>query len=173
VHLAWPRDDPEVEVRPLEREDQAWKVDMLERAWGSTCIARFGELIDAAPLLGFVAQDRADRVGLLTYAARDDGVEVMTLDALVEGRGIGTALMDAVLAEATFRGAGRLWLVTTNDNVRALGFYQRWGLDLVRVIRDGVARSRLVKPSIPTVGNNGIPRRHELELELDLRPAPR
>jgi hypothetical protein len=57
--------------------------------------------------------------------------------------------------------------------VRALGFYQRWGMDLVRVIRGGVAQSQLVKPSIPTVGNDGIPRRHELELELVLRSAPR
>jgi hypothetical protein len=167
------RDDPGVEVRPLDPGDQAWKVDTLERAWGSTGVARFGELVDAAPLPGFVAQDGVDRIGLLTYAARADGVEVVTLESLIEDSGVGTALMDAVLAEATAREAPRLWLVTTNDNVRALGFYQRWGMDLVRVIRGGVAQSQLVKPSIPTVGNDGIPRRHELELELVLRSAPR
>jgi GNAT superfamily N-acetyltransferase len=160
-------------VRPLEPDDQAWKLDTLERAWGSTHIARLGELVDAAPLPGFVACDADDRVGLLTYEVRADGVEVVTLEALVEGRGIGTALMDAVQAEATACQAPRLWLVTTNDNVRALGFYQRWGMDLVRVIRDGVARSRMLKPSISTVGNDAIPRRHELELEVDFRSAPR
>ena len=160
-------------VRRLDPDDVAWKVDTLERAWGSTLVARLGELVDAAPLPGFVACDADDRAGLLTYEVRADGIEVVTLEALVEGRGIGTALMDAMLAEATARQASRLWLVTTNDNVRALGFYQRWGMDLVRVIRDGVTRSRLLKPSISTVGNDGIPRRHELELEVDLRSAPR
>ena len=173
VECAPSRDDPSVMVRPLDPDDLAWKLGTLERAWGSTVIARLGELVDAAPLPGFVAYDAGDRVGLLTYEERADGIEVVTLEALVEGRGIGTALMDAVLAEATARQAPRLWLVTTNDNVRALAFYQRWGMNLVRLVRDGVTRSRLLKPSILTVGNHGIPRRHELELEVDLRSAPR
>jgi GNAT superfamily N-acetyltransferase len=173
VHLAAPCDDPEVEVRPLDRDDEAWKVETLERGWGSTCVARLGELVDAARLPGFVAQDADDRIGLLTYASGPDAVEVVTLQSLAEGRGVGTALMDAVLAEATARGASRLWLVTTNDNVRALGFYQRWGMQLVRLVRGGVDRSRLVKPSIPVVGQLGIPRHHELELELVFRSAPR
>ena len=163
-------------VRPLTADDQRWKVDTLERAWGSTIVARLGEVVDAAPLPGFVAQDsdRGDRrVGLLTYAARGDGIEIVTIESLVEGLGIGGALMDAARALATAGDASRLWLVTTNDNVRAIGFYQRWGMDLVRVVRDGVTRSRLVKPSIPTIGQHGIPMRHELEFELVLSPTPR
>ncbi len=148
-------------------------METLERAWGSTLVARFEEVVDAAPLPGLVAQDGDRRVGLLTYASRDDGIEVVTVDALVEGNGIGTALMDAVRSVATARDAPRIWLVTTNDNLRAIGFYQRWGMDLVRVIRDGVTRSRLVKPSIPAVGQHGIPLRHELEFEVVLRPTPR
>jgi hypothetical protein len=63
-----------------------------------------------------------------------------------------------------------MWLVTTSDNVRALSFYQQWGMDLVALIRDGVAASRRVKPSIPSTGHRGIPLRHELELELLLDP---
>ncbi|WP_208896861.1 GNAT family N-acetyltransferase [Streptomyces incarnatus] len=65
-------------------------------------------------------------------------------------------------------GSGRLWLVTTNDNVRDLRFYQRYGFDLVAVHRDAVARSRALKPTIPRLGMDGIPIRHELELELRL-----
>jgi len=42
-------------------------------------------------------------------------------------------------------------------------------MDLVRVIPNGVTESRRVKPSIPEVGSNGIPLRHELEFELQLR----
>jgi RimJ/RimL family protein N-acetyltransferase len=86
---------------------------------------------------------------------------------------VGTALVDAVAEAARAAGAVRLWLVTTNDNLRALRFYQRYGFDLVAVHRDAIARSRALKPSIPRIGLGGIPIRHELELELDLhRPAP-
>ena len=74
--------------------------------------------------------------------------------------------MDAVHDHAVQREAPRLWLITTNDNLRAFAFYQRWGMDLRRVIRDGVDASRRVKPSIPTIGSTRIPARHELEFEL-------
>jgi ribosomal protein S18 acetylase RimI-like enzyme len=158
-------------VRSLAEADQPWKVTAIEHVWGTTIVARLGELVDAAPLPGFVAVDDADRVGLLTFVERADGIEVATVQALVEGRGVGRALMDAVYDHAVEREAPRLWLITTNDNVRAFAFYQRWGMDLRRVIRNGVDVSRRVKPSIPSIGNVGIPLRHELEFErvLDRR----
>jgi ribosomal protein S18 acetylase RimI-like enzyme len=159
------REDPLVIVRPLIEADQRWKEATLRAGWGATTVARLGELVDAALLPGFVAVDDDERIGLLTFAERDDGIEVVTIEAQLAGRGIGRALMDAVYDHAARREAPRLWLITTNDNVRAFAFYQRWGMDLSRVIRDGVAASRTVKPSIPTVGSTGITRRHELEFE--------
>jgi ribosomal protein S18 acetylase RimI-like enzyme len=152
-------------VRELAEADQAWKVTTLQTGWGATTVARLGELVDAAPLPGFVVVDDDARVGLLTYAERAGGIEVVTIQAQVAGRGVGRALMDAAYDHASRRKASRLWLITTNDNVRAFAFYQRWGMDLRRVIRDGVAASRRVKPSIPAAGNAGIACRHELEFE--------
>jgi DNA-3-methyladenine glycosylase I len=149
--------------------DTPWKLATLEAGWGSTIVARLGESIDAAALPGFVADYRSERAGLATYALRPDGLEVVTIQALVEGVGVGRALMDRLRGHGLDAGARRLWLTTTNDNVRAFGFYQRWGMDLVRVIPNGVTESRRVKPSIPEVGSNGIPLRHELEFELQLR----
>jgi ribosomal protein S18 acetylase RimI-like enzyme len=163
------RDDRRVLVRPVDHSDQSWKVSTLERGWGSTTVARLGGLIDAAPLPGFVAIDGEERVGLLTYAPRQDELEVVTIQSLCPGRGVGRSLMDAVRDEAARRAARRIWLITTNDNIRALSFYQRWGMDLRQFVRNGVDVSRLVKPSIPSVASNGIPLRHELELELLLR----
>jgi ribosomal protein S18 acetylase RimI-like enzyme len=146
--------------------DQRWKHDALVRFWGSTAVARQGALVDANILPGFVAELDGELAGLLTFARRDDELEVVTLHVEQEGRGVGRALMDAVLSHARDARIHRIWLTTTNDNVRAIAFYQRWGMDLVALIRDGVAVSRLVKPSIPMVGGNGIPIRHELEFEL-------
>ncbi|WP_406673419.1 GNAT family N-acetyltransferase [Nonomuraea sp. N2-4H] len=80
------------------------------------------------------------------------------------GRG---ELIDAVRAVAAERGLARLTLITTNDNTHALRFYQRYGFDLVALHREAVERARELKPSIPKE-SDGIPIRHELELELRL-----
>jgi ribosomal protein S18 acetylase RimI-like enzyme len=157
-------------VRALGDRDVAWKQEALRRVWGSTSVARLGELVDAMPLDGFVAiDDTGEPVGLLTYALRGNELEVVTIHADRPGGGVGRALMDAARKRADDVGARRLWLVTTNDNIRALAFYQRWGMDVAALHRDMIARSRAVKPKIPTTGEGGVPLRHELELELLLR----
>jgi ribosomal protein S18 acetylase RimI-like enzyme len=160
------REDRGVLVRALGDADDPWRLGTLQRGWGSTSVARLGELIDAAALPGFVATDGDERVGLLTYAQRRDELEVVTLQSLRPGAGIGRSLMDATRDHAATHAVRRIWVITTNDNVRALALYQRWGMDLCRLIRNGVEASRLVKSSIPTAGYDGIPLRHELELEL-------
>jgi N-acetylglutamate synthase-like GNAT family acetyltransferase len=81
----------------------------------------------------------------------------------------GTALLRAIETAALEAGARRLWLITTNDNTRAMQFYQRRGFDLVAFHRDAVTRTRAaLKPSIP-LEVEGIAVRHELELERILR----
>jgi ribosomal protein S18 acetylase RimI-like enzyme len=155
-----------VVVRPLGDDDQRWKEETLRRAWGSTAVARLGVLVDAAALPGLMAVVDGRPAGLLTWDRHGDDIEVVTLQAENEGGGVGRALMDAVLNLGRHTGARRIWLVTTNDNVRAIGFYQRWGMDLVRFVRHGVDVSRRVKPEIPQGGDDGIPVRHELEFEV-------
>jgi ribosomal protein S18 acetylase RimI-like enzyme len=157
-------------VRPLGDDDRSWKDEALCRVWGSTSVARLGALVDAAELPGFVALAGESRVGLLTFARVGDDIEVVTVQTDRESAGIGQALMDAVLTHARTTQGRRLWLVTTNDNVRAIGFYRRWGLELVDTINDGVAASRRVKPSIPLVAPDGIAVRDELIFARRLHP---
>ena len=86
--------------------------------------------------------------------------------------GVGTALVEAVRARALDAGCGLLWVVTTNDNVDALRFYQRRGFRLARLRTGAVDESReTVKPEIPAIGDHGIPLRDEIELEMSLAPA--
>jgi len=68
-------------------------------------------------------------------------------------------------------GVPRLWLVTTNDNSGAIGFYRARGLHVVAVHQGAVDRARALKPSIPLVGDNGVELHDEIELELDLAAA--
>jgi ribosomal protein S18 acetylase RimI-like enzyme len=154
------------EVRPIDAGDLEWMLAALQAVWGGTEVARKGELIDALELDGFVAVDGVDRIGLLTYALRGQELEVVTVHVDRAGEGVGRALMDAARNQATLLGATRMWLTTTNDNVRAYRFYQQWGMDFIALYHDGVARSRALKPSIPLTGTDGIAIRHELEFEL-------
>jgi ribosomal protein S18 acetylase RimI-like enzyme len=160
-----------IEVRPLTADDRRWSLEVETDSWGVPVVARLGELVDPTGLPGFVASVDGERAGLVTYAVRGDACEVVTIRSLREGRGVGRALLDAVREAAVEAGCGRLWLVTTNNNVRALAVYQRWGMDIVAFHRHAVddARRRL-KPSIGARDATGIPIAHELELELRLGP---
>ena len=154
-------------VRPLGDGDREWARATLRELWGETVVSR-GRVHDASVLPGFVAEEKGERRGLLTYRVDGDDCEVVTIDAFPQGGGAGTALLEAAAAAARDAGCGRLWLTTTNDNLRALRFYQRRGFRLSALHRDALARSRQLKPSIPEVGMDGIPLRDELELELTL-----
>jgi GNAT superfamily N-acetyltransferase len=157
------------EVRAVGDTDREWVRAALLDHWGSTGVARRGELVDPKPLPGFIASFDDEPAGFATYDVRGDECEVVTINAFAEGRGVGRALLEAVRDEARRRRCRRLWLVTTNDNLRALRVYQQWGFRLV-ALRPGAvddARSRL-KPEIGLVGEHGIPIRDELELEVEL-----
>ncbi|MEV4012784.1 GNAT family N-acetyltransferase [Nonomuraea angiospora] len=156
-----------ISVRPIEPQDLANVTRVLTESWGGSTVVALGrgELVDAAAQPGFIAEIDGELGGIITYARRGDSVEIITIDAVMPGRGVGAALLDAVRAVAAEDGAARLWLITTNDNTHALRFYQRYGFDLIALHRNGVDRARELKPGIPAEAD-GIPIRHELELEL-------
>ncbi len=89
----------------------------------------------------------------------------MTLDSLEEFQGIGSALLKAAEGIAQAHHCTRIWLVTTNDNLNALRFYQKRGYRITGVHPDAVTEARKLKPYIPTIGEFGIPLRDEIELE--------
>jgi GNAT superfamily N-acetyltransferase len=110
-------------------------------------------------------------VGLATYRLAEGECELVTINTLRSGVGIGSALLKAVKEAAQEAGCRRLWVITTNDNLEALRFYQLKSFQLVAVHRDALEASRRLKPRIPQVGQHGIPLRDELELELLLGSA--
>ena len=161
-----------LDVLPLTEDDRAWANGVEAESWSAHVVARLGELIDLTELPGFIAMLGGEPAGLASYAVRGDECELVTIRSLREGRGIGRALLDAVRNAAIEAGCTRLWLITTNDNLRALDLYQRWGMEIVAFYRDAVTNARRhLKPSIPERGAHGIPIAHELELELRLRTS--
>ncbi|MCP4427991.1 MAG: GNAT family N-acetyltransferase [Chloroflexi bacterium] len=155
-------------IQRLDRTTQTWANQFLERHWGTTQVVSRGQLYDAATLPGFVAFHNNEPVGLVTYRLDGDTCELMTINTDVEGRGIGTRLVTAVRESAIAANCRRLWLITTNDNLAALGFYQKRGFRITAVHPNALAVSRRLKPQIPLVGLNGIPLRDEIELAMEL-----
>ena len=124
------------------------------------------ELLDASTLPGFVAVRDGDRVGLALFCVRGDEYEVVSVWAAISGVGVGRGLMQRCFDDARARSCRRVWLTTTNDNVRAISFYQRLGMNLCAFHRDAVAADRRLKPSIPLRDEFGVGIDHELEFEL-------
>ena len=91
-----------------------------------------------------------------------------SLDSLRESHGIGTILMEKAVEQARLSQCRRIFLITTNDYLRALGFYQKRGFEIVTIYRGAVNESRKRKQGIPVIGMHGIPLRDEIELEMQL-----
>lgn len=132
-----------------------------------------GRLFEVADLAGFVAAREGEWLGHAAYDLNRDELEIALLERVVPGAGVGSALIARCAEVALSRGLGRVWLVTSNDNLDALRFYQRRGFVLVALHRDSVTRARAeLKPEIGLIGDAGIPIRDELELELPAAEWP-
>lgn len=150
-------------IRRLTQNDQPRLRDFWVEQWGDEIVVAHNEIIRYDEVEGFIYNDWA---GLLTFMIRSAECEVTSLNSLMEGKGIGTALINEVLREAKEKKYRRVFLIATNDNLHALGFYQRRGFELVAIQRGAVNESRKVKPTIPLIGENHIPLRDEIELEI-------
>jgi GNAT superfamily N-acetyltransferase len=158
-------------VRQREPVDRSAIAGFLAR-WNSLRVARLGVVEHPLERPALIAEEDGRLVGVLSYVIDRAWCEVLTLHADVRGRGVGTALIGEVKRIATAAGCTRLWVITTNDNVDALRFYQRRGFRLVALHRGAVDDSRArLKPEIPEIGDHRIPLRDELELELELVPG--
>ena len=160
---------PELILRPLTPADRSWVTQRITESWGSETVVVHETVYHPENLPGFAAESDGKIVGLLTYHIDGNAYEIVTLNAWHEGLGIGTALIEAAKQAAIQAGCRRLWLVTTNDNTHALRFYQKRGFMLCSLRVNAVAESRKIKPEIPPTGEDGIPIRDEIELDIDLR----
>ena len=158
---------PDFQIRPLNTEDKNWVTKLITECWGAEFVVVHSQKYYPHDLPGFAAVENDEKVGLITYCITKKNCEIVTLDSLKLSLGIGTALIEAVKDTARKAGCNRLWVITTNDNLYALRFYQKRGFSLVAVHRNAVEKSRKHKP-IPLTGLDDIPIRDEIELELIL-----
>jgi ribosomal protein S18 acetylase RimI-like enzyme len=158
-----------IRYRPLTSDDLPRLRRSWRERWGDEFVVAHGVVYRPEDLEGVVALDGDEWAGSMTYTFHGGECEIVSIDSLREGAGIGSALIGKAVEAARARGCRRLFLITTNDNLRALAFYQKRGFELAALHRGAVNESRKIKPSIPLTGENGIPLRDEIELELPLR----
>ncbi|MFC1898604.1 GNAT family N-acetyltransferase [Candidatus Cloacimonadota bacterium] len=157
-----------MQIRKIKPFDKLWIDNLFIREWGSTKIVTQGKLYDVNDLLGFIAEIGIKRVGFITYRIDHDECEVISLNSLKSGLGIGKVLLSEVIEQARNNNCKRVWLITTNDNRKAQKFYEHLGWELVKIHKNAIAISRKLKPEIPLLGFNDIPIRDEFKYELIL-----
>lgn len=157
-----------MEILQIDPTNRAMIDAFIIREWFTLQMVVHGERIDLGTADGWYACEDDDILGLITYRISEDEMEILSLDSLRENRGIGTALLSRALSKAKADGLKRVTLITTNDNLRAMQFYQKRGFDMVKLDRNALEQARRLKPEIPLIGLNGIPLRHEIEFALTL-----
>lgn len=154
-----------LQIQPPQTEaDRTWLTAVWKEEWGGEVMVTRGKSYRLSELAALIAWDGSERVGLATYVIHGHSCELMSLNALNRGRGVGSSLLAAVEGAARQAGCTRIWLITSNDNLDALKFYQRKGYRLETVHVGAIDEARQLKPSIPLVGYYEIPIHDEWEL---------
>jgi N-acetylglutamate synthase-like GNAT family acetyltransferase len=159
----------EINYRKILNEDKTWIKKFIQKHWGSNQIVVHKTKYYPYKLKGFLAENSKEKLGLITYKIENEKCEIITLDSIKENKEIGTKLVKLVFEKAKKKGCKLIWLITTNDNIKAIYFYQKLGFQLKKVNRNAVDKSRKIKPEIPLVNENGIPIRDELEFHLKIK----
>ena len=119
-------------------------------------------------LPGFLAFDHHRLTGFLFYTLGKAEIEIIAFECYEKFRGLGTRLLDQLKVVAEAHGVRRLFLMTHNDNLDALRFYQKRGFHLCGIHLNSMEAVRKLKPAIALIGDYGIPMRDEIDLEMIL-----
>lgn len=149
------REATSADVHAIER--------ICDRAWGETEIDVFGQTFDVLASMNLIAVDENDQlIGLISCAVHGGDLAVVMYSVYPEyqGRGVGSALLDAASDLAASRSLTTLKAAVSNDDLPLLYFYQRHGFSILEVAK-GLLADKL---GYAGVGFAGIPIRDEIRL---------
>lgn len=155
---------PPVDVREAVDADHLGIASLFLRDFGAARVAVLGVAFQDGSVPAFVADMDGDLAGALAYRAQADTLHFLALatDPEWQRSGVGARLVDHAEGVARRSGLTRVSVVTTNDNLPALYFYQRRGYRLTQVITDVI---RAADGQTGLTGFAGIPMRDEFHLE--------
>lgn len=148
----------------LDPQDSDLVRALVSKEWGDDFIIVHHDIFYPHNLPGFKAVEDETLTGLITYRIFESACEIITLNSFRQREGIGTALLKSVEAAAMSVGCQSYRLVTTNNNLNALEFYQKRGFSIQKVDFGAVNEARKRKPSIPFFDENGLPIQDEVTL---------
>ncbi len=157
---------PSLTIRPAAPADRTRIAELATYFWDEVDVECFGQSYQVDTLPAFVACDGDEIVGVASYAREGNVVNLVMLNVLPQWQGQGAArgLIAAVTKAARAEGAKRIIVATTNDDLPALGLYQRLGFTITRVLAGKVLEYHGgIEP-----GFAGIPVRDEIQMELHL-----
>lgn len=154
-------------VRSIEKTDKNWIRKVMVDSWKSEMIVA-SRLFNALTLPGFIAEIDNKPTGIVTFDISDKRLEIVSLNSISEGQGVGSTLIEKVKKLAKEKNLKSVWLVTSNDNIDSLKFYQKRGFRITKVYPDAIDKARKIKPQIPKIGNYGIPLKDTVELECKI-----
>lgn len=142
---------------------------LVVNTWSSPKVVVQLKLYDLRDVPAFIAVNTDNEIiGHCHFKFFDDVCEIMLIESLRPGIGVGTALVDAVINLARDKDCSKVHLQSSNDNTNALRFYQRRGFAMCAVGWNHMVYARELKPEIPLTGKDGITLLHSIEFELML-----
>ena len=157
-----------------EKENEA--LSEIIKGWGYDFFVSRGKVHKALDLDGILAYDNKKIIGLGLYYIKNNECEIVLMETFDQNKGIGTKIINKIINIAKQNKCNRIWLITTNDNINAIKFYQKRGFCIVNIhinaivesrkIINAIVESRKITPNIPLIGDFGIPVRDEIEFEI-------
>jgi GNAT superfamily N-acetyltransferase len=155
-----------LKIRPATPADNKWLDELMNRDWGGLPLVIRGKKYYPSTLDGIIAENESGIAGFLYYEVRDKDCEIIVFEVFDKFKGTGTIVLNKLKEVAKDKNHQRIYLMTTNDNLDALRFYQKRGFHICGVHIDSVKNSRKIKPTIGMIGDHDIPVRDEIDLEF-------
>lgn len=157
----------ELSIRATSPADRAWIKDLMDRDWGGEPLIVRSKAYYPSALEGLFIVDQQDTVkGFLFYDIVGQDCEIVVFEIFEKFKGLGTRVLHKLKEIAIQRGCRRIFLMTHNDNLDALRFYQRRGFQICKIYINSMENVRKLKPCIGLVGDYNIPIRDEIDLEM-------
>ncbi len=154
------------EIRPMT--DRRALDEMLRLRWSDGSIFVQGKILYPQDVEALGAYHNKRLQGVATWRVERGLPYLISMNNITDRRGVSVALLQAMIALAREKGAPALRALISNDNWPAFRFYQKRGFRLTAIHVGVVDMIRIMKPSVPERGVDGIAMHDEIELELML-----
>ncbi|WP_019743658.1 GNAT family N-acetyltransferase [Bacillus altitudinis] len=154
-------------TQPISK-DFSWLTCFFNEHWGGTTMVSKGTTYNVLNENIMLAKRGDSIVGILVYKIFKEEAEILTLEALEKYHGVGSKLLFELEQHLKTQNIHSINLITSNDNLNAIRFYQRKGYSFKNIYIGAIDKARMLKPTIPSIGNYGIHVKDELEFEKRL-----